>query len=58
MSIKAEEISALIKQQLENFDDKLKVDEVGTSKLVKTLKVKALTLVSYLLVVHKLSKIL
>ncbi len=30
MSIKAEEISALIKQQLENFDDKLKVDEVGT----------------------------
>ena len=30
MSIKAEEISALIKQQLENYDDKLNVDEVGT----------------------------
>ena len=30
MSIKAEEISALIKQQLESFDDQLKVDEVGT----------------------------
>ncbi len=30
MSIKAEEISALIKQQLEHFDDKLNVDEVGT----------------------------
>lgn len=30
MSIKAEEISALIKQQLENFDSQLKVDEVGT----------------------------
>ena len=30
LSIKAEEISALIKQQLENYDDKLNVDEVGT----------------------------
>ena len=30
MSIKAEEISALIKQQLESFDDQLQVDEVGT----------------------------
>ena len=30
MSIKAEEISALIKQQLEKYDDKLNVDEVGT----------------------------
>ncbi|GED79550.1 MULTISPECIES: F0F1 ATP synthase subunit alpha [Amylolactobacillus] len=30
MSIKAEEISALIKQQLESFDEQLKVDEVGT----------------------------
>ncbi|WP_322555905.1 MULTISPECIES: F0F1 ATP synthase subunit alpha [unclassified Lactobacillus] len=30
MSIKAEEISALIKKQLENYDDKLNVDEVGT----------------------------
>ncbi|CCI82672.1 H(+)-transporting two-sector ATPase [Lactobacillus hominis DSM 23910 = CRBIP 24.179] len=30
LSIKAEEISALIKQQLEKYDDKLNVDEVGT----------------------------
>ncbi|QNQ82495.1 F0F1 ATP synthase subunit alpha [Lactobacillus sp. PV037] len=30
LSIKAEEISALIKKQLENYDDKLNVDEVGT----------------------------
>ncbi len=30
MSIKAEEISALIKQQLENYADKLNVNEVGT----------------------------
>lgn len=30
MSIKAEEISALIKQQLANYQDQLKVDEVGT----------------------------
>ncbi|APT19067.1 ATP synthase F1, alpha subunit [Amylolactobacillus amylotrophicus DSM 20534] len=30
LSIKAEEISALIKQQLESFDEQLKVDEVGT----------------------------
>ncbi|MGX4644902.1 MULTISPECIES: F0F1 ATP synthase subunit alpha [Holzapfeliella] len=30
MSIKAEEISALIKKQLENYQDKLVVDEVGT----------------------------
>ena len=30
MSIKAEEISALIKQQLEKYDDKLNVNEVGT----------------------------
>ena len=30
MSIKAEEISALIKQQLANYQDELKVDEVGT----------------------------
>ncbi|MDK6868517.1 F0F1 ATP synthase subunit alpha [Lactobacillus paragasseri] len=30
MSIKAEEISALIKQQLEKYDDKLNVKEVGT----------------------------
>ena len=30
MSIKAEEISALIKQQLENYQDQLKVEEVGT----------------------------
>ena len=30
MSIKAEEISALIKQQLEKYDDKLTVNEVGT----------------------------
>ncbi|GAF40535.1 ATP synthase F1 [Agrilactobacillus composti DSM 18527 = JCM 14202] len=30
MSIKAEEISALIKQQLEHYDDQLVVDEVGT----------------------------
>ncbi|KRM90819.1 F0F1 ATP synthase subunit alpha [Liquorilactobacillus cacaonum] len=30
MSIKAEEISALIKQQLANYHDELKVDEVGT----------------------------
>ena len=29
MSIKAEEISALIKQQLEHYDDKLNIDEVG-----------------------------
>ncbi len=29
MSIKAEEISALIKQQLEKYDDKLNIDEVG-----------------------------
>ena len=29
-SIKAEEISALIKQQLEKYDDKLNVNEVGT----------------------------
>ncbi|WP_027825421.1 F0F1 ATP synthase subunit alpha [Lactobacillus psittaci] len=29
MSIKAEEISSLIKQQLEHFDDKLNIDEVG-----------------------------
>ncbi|WP_311407532.1 F0F1 ATP synthase subunit alpha [Liquorilactobacillus uvarum] len=30
MSIKAEEISALIKQQLANYQDELSVDEVGT----------------------------
>lgn len=30
MSIKAEEISALTKQQLEKYDDKLNVNEVGT----------------------------
>ncbi|MCP9312384.1 F0F1 ATP synthase subunit alpha [Liquorilactobacillus satsumensis] len=30
MSIKAEEISALIKQQLANYQDELRVDEVGT----------------------------
>ena len=30
MSIKAEEISALIKRQLEKYDDKLNVNEVGT----------------------------
>ncbi|KRN03564.1 ATP synthase F1 [Holzapfeliella floricola DSM 23037 = JCM 16512] len=30
LSIKAEEISALIKKQLENYQDKLVVDEVGT----------------------------
>ena len=30
MSIKAEEISSLIKQQLEKYDDKLNIDEVGT----------------------------
>ncbi|MFD1411324.1 F0F1 ATP synthase subunit alpha [Lapidilactobacillus gannanensis] len=30
MSIKAEEISTLIKQQLANYQDQLKVDEVGT----------------------------
>ena len=30
MSIKAEEIRALIKQQLEKYDDKLNVNEVGT----------------------------
>ncbi|TVU99912.1 F0F1 ATP synthase subunit alpha [Lactobacillus paragasseri] len=30
LSIKAEEISALIKQQLEKYDDKLNVKEVGT----------------------------
>lgn len=30
MSIKAEEISALIKQQLEKYDDKLNVNEIGT----------------------------
>lgn len=30
MSIKAEELSALIKQQLENYSEKLNVDEVGT----------------------------
>lgn len=30
MNIKAEEISALIKQQLEKYDDKLNVNEVGT----------------------------
>jgi F-type H+-transporting ATPase subunit alpha len=30
LSIKAEEISALIKQQLEKYDDKLNVNEVGT----------------------------
>ena len=30
MSIKAEEISSLIKQQLEKYDDKLNVNEVGT----------------------------
>ena len=30
MSIKAEEISALIKQQLANYKDELTVDEVGT----------------------------
>ncbi|MBD5431513.1 F0F1 ATP synthase subunit alpha [Lactobacillus agrestimuris] len=29
MSIKAEEISSLIKQQLEHYDDKLDIDEVG-----------------------------
>ena len=29
MSIKAEEISSLIKQQLENYDDKLDINEVG-----------------------------
>ena len=29
MSIKAEEISSLIKQQLEHYDDKLNIDEVG-----------------------------
>ncbi|MFR4967435.1 F0F1 ATP synthase subunit alpha [Lactobacillus kalixensis] len=29
MSIKAEEISSLIKKQLENYDDKLDIDEVG-----------------------------
>ena len=30
MSIKAEEISALIKQQLANYQDQLKVEEIGT----------------------------
>ena len=30
LSIKAEEISSLIKQQLEKYDDKLNIDEVGT----------------------------
>ncbi|GCF93392.1 ATP synthase subunit alpha [Enterococcus florum] len=30
MAIKAEEISALIKQQIENYDNKLSVEEVGT----------------------------
>ncbi|MCR1894319.1 F0F1 ATP synthase subunit alpha [Lactobacillus rodentium] len=30
LSIKAEEISSLIKKQLENYDDKLNIDEVGT----------------------------
>lgn len=30
MAIKAEEISALIKQQIENFENKLSVEEVGT----------------------------
>lgn len=30
MAIKAEEISALIKEQIENYDNKLAVDEVGT----------------------------
>lgn len=30
MSIKAEEISALIKKQLANYQDQLKVDEIGT----------------------------
>ena len=30
MSIKAEEISSLIKQQLEHYDDKLDISEVGT----------------------------
>ena len=29
MSIKAEEISSLIKQQLEHYDDKIDVNEVG-----------------------------
>ena len=29
MSIKAEEISSLIKQQLEHYDDKLDINEVG-----------------------------
>ena len=29
MSIKAEEISSLIKQQLEHYDDKLDIEEVG-----------------------------
>lgn len=30
MSIKSEEISSLIKKQLEHYDDKLNIDEVGT----------------------------
>jgi F-type H+-transporting ATPase subunit alpha len=30
LSIKAEEISSLIKKQLEHYDDKLNIDEVGT----------------------------
>ena len=29
LSIKAEEISSLIKQQLEHYDDKLDISEVG-----------------------------
>jgi len=29
LSIKAEEISSLIKQQLEHYDDKLDIEEVG-----------------------------
>jgi F-type H+-transporting ATPase subunit alpha len=30
MSIKAEEISALIKQQIENYQSEIKVSDVGT----------------------------
>lgn len=30
MSIKAEEISALIKQQIENYDSEIEVNDVGT----------------------------
>ena len=30
MAIKAEEISALIKEQIQNYDNKLSVEEIGT----------------------------